>query len=47
MGAETYKVAKCSPRTRGWSLNDVQQVRERVVLPAYAGMVPCRPLALR
>ena len=35
----------CSPRTRGWSHLDADLGAERVVLPAHAGMVPCRTSA--
>ncbi len=31
---------ECSPRPRGWSRHTAEEVRERQVLPAPAGMVP-------
>ena len=33
---------ECSPRTRGWSLRQDQPRQGGPVLPAHAGMVPCR-----
>src|SRR5437773_2272731 len=30
----------CSPRTRGWSVQDAAGAQEATVFPAHAGMVP-------
>ena len=41
------QVLECSPRERGWSLGGLMLRWVEVVLPARAGMVPARTLALR
>ena len=39
----TWHSSGCSPRTRGWSRTPEDIGQGRDVLPAHAGMVPCRP----